>query len=77
MTIRLTTGQASRLKPVATARGISLAELVRQCVDQCCQHIGGEDDEARRQRAIAAVSKYHSGHRDISEKHDEYLAEAL
>jgi hypothetical protein len=46
-------------------------------VDQCCQHIGGEDDEARRQRAIAAVSKYHSGHRDISEKHDEYLAEAL
>jgi metal-responsive CopG/Arc/MetJ family transcriptional regulator len=73
--VQLTEEQARQLKQVAAERGVSLAELIRRAIDRALE----EDRMAsRRERAVAAVLRggFRSGKSDISEKHDEYLADA-
>ena len=75
--VQLTEEQAQALRNLASARQVSVAELIRQSVDALIQSSGEVDAEERRRRAIAAAGRFHSGASDISAKHDEYLAEAL
>jgi hypothetical protein len=75
--IQLTEEQARSLKRLAASRQLSIAELIRQGVDTVLQSNTGIDLDEKRRRAIAAVGRFRSGQRDISEKHDKYLAEAL
>ena len=75
--IQLTEEQAKALKRLASKLGISLAELIRRGVDTVLNSSGEISVEERRQRAIAAAGRFHSGKEDISTKHDEYLDEAL
>jgi Arc/MetJ-type ribon-helix-helix transcriptional regulator len=73
--IQLTEEQAAKLKRLATARDVSMAEVIRDAVD----HLPDRDDRAERfARAIAAAGKFHDreGKTDVSINHDEYLAEA-
>jgi hypothetical protein len=68
--------QLRALKTEAKARGISLAELFRQLVQghlERRQEKSPVSPEAFR-RIVGLGS---SGHKDISEQHDRYLAEAL
>ena len=74
--IQLTEEQARRLKALAAERGTSVAELIRQGVDDLLRRAGGPDMEEIRRRAIAVAGRFRSGHSDISTNHDEYLAEA-
>jgi hypothetical protein len=37
---------------------------------------GSVDDQERRQRALAAAGRFHSGRSNVSLEHDRYLAEA-
>ena len=67
--------QLERLREQATERRVSVATLVRDAVDQAYP------DEANGRRAahlrsLGALGQFHSGKSDISERHDEYLAEA-
>ena len=64
-----------RLKALAAARGLSVAELISQSLDALTR-MGAADAEARRQRAIAAAGRFHSGQHDVSTEHDRSLAEA-
>ena len=73
--IQLTEEQLRRLRALAAARGTSVAELIRQSVDAVAQS-RGVTTHTRRQRAIAAAGRFHSGQRDVSADHDRYLAEA-
>ena len=73
--IQLTERQARLLRALASERQTSVAELIRQGVDRFVQS-SGADIETRRQRAIAAAGRFHSGCSDISSRHDQYLAEA-
>jgi hypothetical protein len=75
--VQLTEEQAQALKNLASARQVSIAELIRQGVDTLIRSSGEIDIEERRRRAIAAAGRFHSGASDISAKHDEYLAEAF
>ena len=75
--VQLTEEQARALKSLATARQVSVAELIRQGVDTLIQSSGAIDAAERRRRAIAAAGRFHSGASDISANHDEYLAEAF
>lgn len=75
--IQLTEEQAKGLKRLAAAKKVSMAELIRQGVDTILRSNTGIDLDERRRRAIAAVGRFRSGKRDISEKHDQYLAEAM
>ena len=75
--VQLTEEQAQALKNLASARQVSVAELIRQSVDTLIRSSGAIDAEERRRRAIAAAGRFRSGASDISAKHDEYLAEVL
>lgn len=74
--IQLTEEQARAVKALAMTRDTSVAELIRQSVDELLQKAVGTDMVERRRRAIAAAGRFHSGKTDISTNHDEHLAEA-
>lgn len=74
--IQLTEEQAQALRALAAARRTSVAELIRQSVDELLQNTVGIDVAERRRRAIAAAGRFHSGKTDISTNHDNYLVEA-
>ena len=73
--IQLTEEQSKALKKVAAQRNLSMAELIRQGIDFYLRSCGTISQEERRQRAIKAAGQFHSGQADLSEKHDQYLAE--
>jgi predicted DNA-binding protein len=74
--IRLTEEQSRALKALAARRGVPVAELIRQSVDNFIRSSVGLDDLERRRRALAAAGKFHSGKSDVAVNHDDYLAEA-
>lgn len=75
--IQLTERQARELKRIAAARGISMAEVIREAVDERIRTgIVPVSREERVKRALAVLGKFRSGLRDVSARHDDYLAEA-
>lgn len=74
--IQLTEAQFRTLKRLASERGTSVAELVRQSVDLFVRsdHFVGEEEQ--RQRALAAAGRFRSGRSDLAAEHDRYLTEA-
>ena len=72
--IGLTDPQHERLRREARRRRTSVGALIRDAVDRTYP----EDAAARRaarERAREVFGGFHSGAHDISERHDEYLAE--
>ena len=72
--IQLTEEQASKLKRLAAARHVSMAEVIREAVDQLPER----DDRAERfARALAAAGTGRDveGKTDVAVRHDEYLAD--
>ena len=74
--IQLREEQVRILKELASARGVSMAELIRQSVDTLIRSSKGVDKEEQRRRAIAAAGRFRSGKSDVSSEHDHYLVEA-
>lgn len=75
--IQLTEAQARALKKLALSRHLSIAELIRQAVDNMIKTSSTVDIEERKRRALEIMGKFKSGKKDISERHDEYLVEAF
>ena len=71
--IRLTEEQASKIKRIAGARGVSIAEVIRDAVNQVINPACEAGSEDRRTRALKIVGMFRSGKKDVSEKHDQYL----
>ncbi len=75
--IQLTEEQARRLKQAARERGVSMAEIVRRCIDR---GLAAEvpDRAARYARAVELVGAFEdpTGARRVAEAHDDYLADA-
>ena len=75
--IQLTPEQVEIVKRVAAARSISMAEVIRQCIDR----LETPDDEAeleeRWRRAMSVMGIAKGGPDDVSINHDKYLAEAF
>lgn len=63
-----------RLRDQARERGLSIAQLVREAVDGMPPQINRAE---RNRRALAAVGRHASGLSDVSERHDDHLAEAF
>jgi Arc/MetJ-type ribon-helix-helix transcriptional regulator len=76
--IQLTEEQMAKLKRIADERGVSMAEVVRDAVEQLPDR---DDRRERFERAIHALRASHfhdvEGKTDVSVRHDEYLADAL
>ena len=76
--IQLTTEQARRLRKIAREEGISLAEVVRRCVDRALE-TDRLDRDALYARAAGIVGRYPDREAavDVAEEHDRYLDEAF
>lgn len=76
--IQLTEEQARRLRTRARERGVSLAEVIRQCVDTAL----AEQAPSRAElygRAAGLVGRFadRRGARDLARAHDDYLDQAF
>jgi Ribbon-helix-helix protein, copG family len=74
--IQLTEEQLARLRSASALRGLSIAALIREAVDRSLEY---ESRERLIERALAVVGKYRDieGATDVSERHDDYLADAF
>ena len=75
--IQLTEEQVKVLRKIAITSHLSVAELIRRAVDTMIKSSVTVDPDERLKRALEIVGKFSSGKRDISRKHDVYLANAL
>jgi hypothetical protein len=75
--IQLTADQERALREMARLRGSSISALVREGVDRILEPQRRLDD-ARVDRALELIGMFDSkGPGDISERHDEYFADAI
>lgn len=75
--IQLTEPQARELKRMAAREGVSMAEVVRRAVDAKIREGAAEVPwEERVRLAMSAMGTFRSGLKDVSKRHDHYLAEA-
>jgi len=61
------------LKEEAARRGISMAEIIRQALEE---HLARQRERELRRRALEVVGRFASGCHDVSEEHDRELEEA-
>ena len=73
--IQLTEEQVEAIKRIALSRRLPVAELIRRAVDTMIKSSTAADPEERVKRALEIAGKFRSGKRDISKKHDKYLAD--
>jgi len=68
--IQLTDEQAEQLKRLAAERGTSMAEVIRQALED---HVWRSESarRARSERAASVIGRYRSGRSDISAHHDD------
>ena len=74
--VQLTAEQARKVKKIAASRGVSMAEVIRDALEGAIRSDASAVSEEKRKRALEIVGKFRSGKRDVSRKHDLYLAEA-
>jgi hypothetical protein len=73
--IQLTDAQARRVRRLAKERGVSMAEVIRTCLDQVLES-SEPDRSALYERAEAIVGQFEDqcDTRDLARRHDDYLA---
>jgi hypothetical protein len=74
--VQFTEDQMKKLKELASQKNTSIAELVRQGVDVIINRNVLIDHSAKISRAIDVCGRFHSGRKDISTRHDDFLGEA-
>jgi hypothetical protein len=74
--IQLNEDQARRIREAARIEGVSMAEMIRRCVDRALPEIRG-DRALRYERAATAIGRFEAGRDDLAESHDAHLAEAF
>jgi Arc/MetJ-type ribon-helix-helix transcriptional regulator len=75
--IQLPEQQVTLLKRLAAQQHVSMAELIRRAVDLLTLSPDATNIMERRERALAAAGRFHSGRGDLADRHDDYLAEAF
>ncbi len=74
--IQLTEEQSRQIRSIAEENNKSMAEVIRRAVDDWLARYGDELAATQQERALEVVGRYRSGLSDISDRHDDYLAEA-
>lgn len=77
--IQLEARHERAIKKIAKRDGISMAEVIRRCVDTALAAEGREDLEARYKQALQLIGAFTSADRaaDVAANHDDYLDEAF
>jgi hypothetical protein len=74
--IMISETQMSELRKLAGERGVSVAQIIREALEDSLTRWSGRDMAEVRQRAARVSGRFHSGRSDVSVNHDEHLAEA-
>jgi hypothetical protein len=76
--IQLTEAQARRLRSLARERGVSLAEIIRRCVESAlaAEAPNRADLYGRAARLVGRFADK-QGSRELAAKHDDYLDRAI
>ncbi len=74
--IQLEEDQMNWLRVEASARGVSVSQLIREGV-ALFRAREERFPEEKKNRALAAVGRFSSNLSDVSERHDDYLADAF
>jgi len=74
--IQFTEDQWQALKKMAASRHVSVAEIVRQSVEQMLRSPDNRTIDEYQRLAVEIVGKYGSGFSDVSTNHDRYLGES-
>jgi len=74
--IQLTDNQARELKRWAQERGVSMAMVIREAVDEHLRRRGRPAWDDLVAQAIAAAGTERSGTGDVAERHDDYFVDA-
>ena len=77
MQVQLTERQLTALRQLSAKTGRSLADLIRQGIDQYLSEGHEPSREERAERAIRAAGMFRSGATDGSTDHDRHLADAF
>ena len=74
--IQIEEDQIEWLRATARARGVSVSQLIREGIT-LFRAREERVPENKRRKALAAVGSFSSQAADVSERHDDYLAEAF
>ena len=75
--IQLTETESEALKEAARRAGLSVAELIRRCVDRFLDEMSrSAPQQTGRLSALEIIGRFHSDVTDVSLRHDDYLDEA-
>jgi hypothetical protein len=75
--IQLTEEQVRKLKRAAAAQGVSMAEVIRRCIDRgVAEELPDREPACRRAGMLVGAFRDRRGARDVSTRHDDYLAES-
>ena len=74
--IQMEEEQINWLRAEASARGVSVSQLIREGI-ALFRSREERFPEEKKKRALAAVGRFSSNLSDVSERHDDYLAEAF
>jgi len=74
--IQMEEDQMNWLRAEASARGVSVSQLIREGI-ALFRAREERFPEEKKMRALAAVGRFSSNFSDVSERHDDYLAEAF
>jgi hypothetical protein len=72
--IQFERSQLKKLKVIAQRESIAVSALVRRAVDAYLGEVSELDSKAR---ALTAIGRFHSGHRDGAIGHDDALIDAF
>ena len=75
--IQLTEAQARALKRLAADRSVSMAEVIRQAIDQYVRSDQLRDRDDIRRRAAATAGRFSDLRDDLADRHDALAAEAF
>lgn len=74
--IQMEEDQINWLKAEASARGVSVSQLIREGI-ALFRAREERFPEEKKKRALAAVGRFSSNLSDVSKRHDDYLAEVF
>lgn len=74
--IRLTGEQYRRVKALTRQQNVSMAQPIRNAIDEWLDRHAELPDTEHWQRSLTAIGEYRSVLSDVAGNHDHYLAEA-
>ena len=75
--IELTNEEMTALEELARKRNVSLSDLIHEGIGHLLRSVSISKEAELRQRALAVSGRFRSVLKDLSTRHDDYLAETL